>query len=442
MSGSDFLLGFGDEDGTLRVAMAMSNPDGTRPPVENPDQSGLLSYSADVSDTSSTYDFVRKLDPNVEQALDLSSFEEDGLFLIRAACEVAGTADSLTVASHGGDRRGGLQLNLFSGNVETMAPTAPPPAPTSPPQTSDCPMNCAGNGECFDGVCRCQFGWAPPTCTQQMTTNYKLGETLTLRLDVEGLSILHGHLLLSDISCWAGVAFNDAAPRMADSNFIVMEPSGVDHRYATGNVEPQRVENSGFVLSGFSTLDAGANSASTLYQFTVDLDVIDINAGGVNLLIAHCDTPDTTVLAFHGSNFIAYENADLRTGEFVSGVADKTLVLTLVVGLATLVMFAAIWTHKRVAYRDHMMVQPQHSAAGIDAVSLQQPTLPPDDFASRIPLLKYMSRTIRTSRANASPPWVVLCGFVLLLVIFVVLAMDNQPLADELGEVCPLVVCI
>merc|ERR1712216_533968 len=85
---------------------------------------GILSSEGTATTESTTFTFVRALDPKMEGALNLSAFQ-DGLYLIHASCEEQNTASSLEVSNHGA-ARGVSFVNLFTGVVSTAAPTPAP----------------------------------------------------------------------------------------------------------------------------------------------------------------------------------------------------------------------------------------------------------------------------------------------------------------------------
>jgi outer membrane protein assembly factor BamB len=124
MDGSDYLLARRAEGGELGVVRATPPATGERTPVESADQGPILSSEMTATMDSTTFSFVRALDPGAEGALDLSSFQ-DGIYLIHASCEAPNTATSLEVANHGASR-GGTFVNLFTGAVTTPAPTPAP----------------------------------------------------------------------------------------------------------------------------------------------------------------------------------------------------------------------------------------------------------------------------------------------------------------------------
>jgi hypothetical protein len=110
MAGSDYILGHGEQGGEmLRVTQAVSSPLVYARPTDTQDQSVIMSYSADVSEGYSSFEFVRKLKPGRRSdAMDLTNLQE-GLYLIFGSCAAA---NQLSVENHAGD---------------------PPPPPPPPP---------------------------------------------------------------------------------------------------------------------------------------------------------------------------------------------------------------------------------------------------------------------------------------------------------------------
>jgi hypothetical protein len=276
MSGSDYLLGRSAAADELAVAWA-TPPSTGRAPVENADQSLVLSSSGEATGTSTTFDFTRSLNPGVEGALNLSDFEETGLFLIFASCSTPGT---LAVANHGGGRRGGLELNLFTGIVGPPAPVtfSPTPAPG-------------------------------PSYDYEVVLEEATGHLF--KWSVVG-DELHAEMTMARGSCWMGLGFNND-----DGGFYMVQDSDYILGFSEGaDLTVKRADSTGFceppnpVDDAVTIVDSSAETSemATTFRFVrklnsgVDgvLNLLDYPTG-VNMIWARCQEAGQMTVNEHAS---------------------------------------------------------------------------------------------------------------------------------------------